>query len=112
MCVETMSDANEKQLGVPTKLFGINGPIIFKPNTFHDARGFFCEFWNDNRYNNLPVNNWKQINHSFTLTGGIRGLHYRNHEVKFISVVTGLIWDVVVDIRPDSDTLGKWLVFN
>lgn len=92
------------------EVLGINGPIAFKPKTFHDKRGFFTELWNEKRYGDWSIQeDWKQINYSSTNPGCIRGLHYRQGESKLITVLRGAIWDVVVDIRPESNTFGDWM---
>jgi dTDP-4-dehydrorhamnose 3,5-epimerase len=88
----------------------INGPIVFKPKALFDQRGFFTELWNKERYEDWSVQeDWQQINYSYTNPGCIRGLHYRDGEAKLISVIHGVIWDVVVDIRPESKYFGHWI---
>lgn len=92
-------------------VFGIPGPIFFDTKTFYDERGLFREIFNTSRYQEwLPIGiEWKQINHSHSLWNTVRGLHFRDGEEKLITVVTGSIIDVVVDIRKDSGTFCKWM---
>ena len=77
---------------------------------FEDARGFFIERYNQERFRQegLP-SNFCQDNHSRSAPGVLRGLHYQTDppQGKLIGVVHGRIWDVVVDIRPQSPTYGE-----
>lgn len=92
------------------EVLGINGPVAFKPIQHSDKRGSFKEIYNQDRYNEwIPSNNWVQVNHSISNKGTIRGLHYRTGEAKLVTVVQGIIWDVMVDIRPESPTMGNWV---
>ncbi|CAK0753114.1 dTDP-4-dehydrorhamnose 3,5-epimerase [Gammaproteobacteria bacterium] len=75
-----------------------------------DARGFFVERFNENEYQRfgLPTR-FKQDNHSRSAPGVLRGLHYQYDlpQGKLIGVLCGRIFDVVLDIRPDSPSYGK-----
>ncbi|MDR0071130.1 dTDP-4-dehydrorhamnose 3,5-epimerase, partial [Acinetobacter sp. 11520] len=60
----------------------------------------------------LPVPTFVQDNHSLSQKGVLRGLHYQNApyaQGKLVRVVQGRVWDVAVDIRPDSKTYGEWV---
>jgi dTDP-4-dehydrorhamnose 3,5-epimerase len=76
-----------------------------------DSRGFFVERYNEAAFKaqGLPCH-FVQDNHSRSAPGIIRGLHYQTdpQQGKMVGVVRGKIWDVVVDIRPDSPTYGKY----
>ena len=90
---------------------GIPGLVIIEPAVHGDARGFFMETWNASRYQvaGLPAQ-FVQSNLSRSGAGVIRGLHYQYPEPqgKLISVFEGRIFDVAVDIRPDSPTFRQW----
>lgn len=71
---------------------------------FFDERGYFEEVYRD------QGEGFVQINHSFSKKGVIRGLHFQKGEgqAKLITLLSGEIYDVFVDIRPYSKTFGKW----
>jgi len=89
----------------------LRGLKLILPRIFHDERGFFLESHNQTRYaeNGVGVS-FVQDNISFSRKGIIRALHYQSHpgQAKLISCLQGKIWDVVVDIRPDSPTFMQW----
>lgn len=91
--------------------------LIFEPKVFSDDRGWFMESFNQKVFNEalrirnqlIPV--FVQDNHSLSHRGVIRGLHYQispHEQGKLVRVVQGCVWDVAVDIRPDSSTFGQW----
>lgn len=86
---------------------------IVKPKVFGDERGFFLETFEQKRYQQmLDINfNFVQDNHSRSQKGVLRGLHFQkqNPQGKLVRVVRGQVYDVVVDIRKDSKTFGKWI---
>ena len=89
------------------------GVLILQPEVFGDARGFFLESWNQRafaRATGVDVN-FVQDNHSHSDKGVLRGLHYqvRQPQGKLVRVVRGTIFDVVVDIRRNSPTFGRWI---
>ncbi len=89
----------------------IEGVLIIEPKVFKDSCGFFMETYNQNRYKQAGVDTvFVQDNLSYSVQGTIRGLHFqtRHPQAKLVQVITGEIYDVAVDIRPDSDTFGKW----
>lgn len=89
----------------------IEGIFIIEPKTFKDKRGFFMETYNRNRYNESGINaTFVQDNLSYSLKNTLRGLHFqiKHPQAKLIQVVSGEIFDVAVDLRPDSVTFGKW----
>ena len=91
----------------------IAGLFVFEPKVFADERGAFFESFNATRFREatgLDVD-FVQDNHSISKQGVVRGLHYQlapHAQGKLVRVVTGRVWDVVVDIRPGSPSFGKW----
>jgi len=98
-------------VSVKTIETGIPGLIIIEPAVHGDARGFFMETWNATRYEaaGLP-GQFVQSNLSRSGPGVIRGLHYQYPEPKgkLVSVLEGRVFDVAVDIRPDSPSFRQW----
>jgi dTDP-4-dehydrorhamnose 3,5-epimerase len=89
----------------------IPGLLIIKPRVFKDERGFFLETWQKNRYKDIGIKeDFVQDNWSRSTKGVLRGLHFqRKHpQGKLVSVRTGKVFDVAVDIRKDSQTFGEW----
>jgi len=87
--------------------------ILITPKTFQDDRGFFFETYQDSDFkaNGIDVN-FVQDNHSMSKKGVLRGLHYQINpkaQGKLVRVVSGKIYDVVVDIRQGSPNFGKWV---
>jgi len=90
----------------------LEGIKLIQPAVFGDERGFFQETYNATRYAEVGiVETFVQDNHSRSVRGTLRGLHYQSHpgQAKVVRVTLGRIWDVAVDIRPGSKTFGKWL---
>lgn len=78
-----------------------------------DERGFFARYFCEKEFKNRELNTeWKQINNSYSKEKfTLRGLHYQVYpstEVKLVRCIKGSIWDVIVDLREDSPTFGKW----
>jgi len=85
--------------------------FIIEPSVFEDARGFFIETYNQERYQQAGIaDDFVQDNFSHSQKGVLRGLHYqRNHpQAKLVSVTQGAVFDVAVDIRMGSPNFGKW----
>jgi dTDP-4-dehydrorhamnose 3,5-epimerase len=87
---------------------------IIIPTIFKDERGFFCESFNQDKFNQtLGLNiNFVQDNQSSSILGVLRGLHYQispYEQGKLVRVVKGKIFDVAVDLRVNSPTFGKWV---
>jgi dTDP-4-dehydrorhamnose 3,5-epimerase len=86
--------------------------VIIKPKVFGDARGFFLEAFQADRYADLAGINltFVQDNHSRSSKGVLRGLHFQKSKPqgKLVRVVRGEVYDVAVDIRNDSPTYGHW----
>lgn len=88
----------------------LEGLLIVKPQVFHDPRGFFVESYNRARFTRAGiVTEFVQDNHSRSARGTLRGLHFQTGpgQVKLVRCTQGRIWDVAVDMRPDSATCGK-----
>lgn len=90
----------------------IDGVKIIQPRVFGDARGFFLETFEKERYQQmLGIElEFVQDNHSRSSRGVLRGLHFQqvNPQGKLVRVVRGEVFDVAVDIRSDSPTYGAW----
>ncbi|MBS7457820.1 dTDP-4-dehydrorhamnose 3,5-epimerase [Coralloluteibacterium stylophorae] len=87
------------------------GCLIVEPRVFGDARGFFLESWNRERYAPHGIGpDFVQSNLSRSARGVLRGLHYQwpNPQGKLVSVLEGEVFDVAVDIRRGSPTFGRW----
>ena len=85
--------------------------LVFEPTVHGDHRGFFMETWRDEWFAKVsPGLQFVQDNHSKSVRGTLRGLHYqiRQTQGKFIRVVQGEIFDAVVDMRKGSATFGQW----
>ena len=92
-----------------TKLPGV---VIIEPKVFGDARGYFFETWQEQRYAAVGIQeNFVQDNVSFSARGVLRGLHYQSPHAqgKLVSVLQGEVYDVAVDIRVGSPTFGQWV---
>jgi dTDP-4-dehydrorhamnose 3,5-epimerase len=89
----------------------IAGLKMIEPQVFVDERGYFLETFNAEKFAaaGLPTN-WVQDNHSHSVHGVLRGLHYqlRRPQGKLVRVVQGEVFDVAVDIRRGSPTFGQW----
>ena len=85
---------------------------LLTPRAFGDDRGFFLESFNARVFAEagLPTE-WQQDNHSRSVKGVLRGLHYQLVEPqgKLVRVTRGSVFDVAVDIRRSSPTFGKWV---
>jgi dTDP-4-dehydrorhamnose 3,5-epimerase len=93
----------------------IEGVLIIEPEVFEDSRGFFMETYHRDRYMTSGINRvFVQDNLSYSVQGTLRGLHYQigTPQAKLVQVISGEIFDVAVDIRPDSPTFGKWTGFH
>ena len=94
----------------------MEGLLILEPMIFGDERGFFYESYNQRDFLKkvgLDVI-FVQANHSHSVQGVLRGLHYqvKQPQGKLVSVIRGKIFDVVVDLRQVSSTFGKWESFE
>lgn len=86
--------------------------LLIEPDVHGDARGFFMESWHRRKYAEQGLNvEFVQDNHSRSAKGVLRGLHYQlqRPQGKLVRVVTGVVFDVAVDIRKASPTFGQWV---
>ncbi len=89
----------------------IEGPCIIEPKVYRDSRGYFVETYNRRDYENHGFkDDFVQDNQSMSVKGTLRGLHFQiiHPQGKLVRVVSGRVFDVVVDIRGNSKTFGKW----
>ena len=86
--------------------------VIIEPKVFGDHRGFFLETFQADRYRDMAGISlpFVQDNHSRSAKGVLRGLHFQKTKPqgKLVRVVSGEVYDVAVDIRPDSPSFGQW----
>ncbi len=94
---------------LPTPLEGV---FVIETKVFGDSRGFFTETYNENVFKQHSlITDWKQDNWSRSQKGVLRGLHLQrapHGQAKLVRVLRGSVFDVAVDIRPESKTCGKW----
>jgi dTDP-4-dehydrorhamnose 3,5-epimerase len=89
----------------------LKGIVIIEPEVFDDCRGYFMETYQLDRYHKVGFQKpFVQDNLSFSTKGTLRGLHFQiqRPQAKLVQAVTGEIFDVVVDIRPNSKTFRQW----
>jgi len=89
----------------------LDGVLLIKPKVWRDKRGYFVETWNKNRYEALGISlPFVQDNRSRSTRGILRGLHFQRKfpQGKLVSVSSGSVFDVAVDIRKNSPTFGSW----
>lgn len=87
---------------------------IIEPAVFGDERGFFYESFNQQRFEQVIGRsvNFVQDNHSKSVKGVLRGLHYQlppHPQAKLVRCVAGEVFDVAVDIRKNSPSYGQWV---
>ena len=98
----------------------IDGPFVMEPDVFGDKRGYFFESYSrralEAAYREAFGRDFDidfvQDNESFSRYGVVRGLHFQKGEhaqAKLVRVVSGKVFDVAVDIRPGSETFGKYV---
>jgi dTDP-4-dehydrorhamnose 3,5-epimerase len=90
--------------------------LVLEPKVFGDARGFFFESFNARDFAQVTGLNveFVQDNHSKSVRGVLRGLHYQiqHPQGKLVRVVQGEVFDVAVDLRKSSPAFGKWVGVN
>ena len=90
----------------------LKGSYLIDLELLTDDRGFFSRYFCEGEFSSNGLNiDWPQINNSMSLEiGTLRGLHFQNNpytEVKLVRCISGSIWDVIVDLREDSNTYGR-----
>ena len=99
-------------MAVTVKELSLPGVFLIETACFEDQRGFCMETWHQRTYREAGLDlSFVQDNRSHSKKDVLRGLHYqlKRPQGKLIYVVTGTIFDVAVDIRPDSPFFGKWV---
>lgn len=96
---------------------GLDGSYLIDIEKKQDDRGFFARYFCEKEFANEGLNcGWSQINNSMSDSKGtLRGMHFQrspHSEVKLIRCIKGVVWDVIVDLRKDSLTYGKWFGAN
>tara|TARA_B100000900_G_scaffold405872_1_gene416069 strand:+ start:425 stop:1027 length:603 start_codon:yes stop_codon:yes gene_type:complete len=95
----------------------ISDLLLIEPNIFYDERGFFLESWNKKSFQKILEDEnqenfeFVQENHSQSIRGVLRGLHFQREphaQAKLVSCISGTIFDVVLDLRQESKTFGQW----
>ena len=90
------------------------GVILVEPDVYSDSRGFFLETYHQRKYSEGGIPGpFVQDNHSHSVRGTLRGLHAQvgRPQGKLVRAVAGEMFDVAVDIRNGSPTLGRWVGF-
>lgn len=90
---------------------GFEGLLLIELEPFGDSRGYFRETFRRDDYLAAGIaDDFVQDNHSHSAAGVLRGLHFRMRQpqAQIVTVMGGRIFDVVVDIRPQSPTFGRW----
>jgi dTDP-4-dehydrorhamnose 3,5-epimerase len=89
----------------------IEGLLIIEPLVINDQRGYFFESFNEQRYQLPGAFSFVQDNEAKSDQGVLRGLHFQtgtHAQGKLVRVITGAVYDVAVDLRPDSETYGMF----
>jgi dTDP-4-dehydrorhamnose 3,5-epimerase len=109
----TSSNQQPKIVVTPTSIADV---LIIEPKVFGDERGWFTESFNSQDFSKatgLSIN-FVQDNHSYSRQSTLRGMHYQLEKTqgKLVRVVSGSVYDVVVDLRKNSPTYGKWMALE
>lgn len=90
----------------------IDGLLVLQPKVFNDNRGYFFEAYNKHTLAEIGINcDFVQDNESFSCKNTVRGLHFQKPpfaQAKLVRVLDGVVYDVAVDLRSNSQTFGKW----
>ncbi len=94
----------------PTSL---SGSFVIDLDVRTDERGWFTRYYCKDEFEKIGhTKEWVQMNHSVTYKkGSIRGMHYQVHpyrEIKMVRCIAGSVFDVIIDLRKDSETFLKW----
>lgn len=103
---------NKGKVIMEVKTTPIQGLLVIEPQVFRDARGYFVETYNEERYRAAGVDAvFVQDNQSCSSYGVVRGLHFQRPpytQAKLVSCAVGRVLDVAVDLRKNSPTFGQW----
>ena len=96
---------------------GLDGAYLIQIERYEDERGFFARTWCQHEFEDHGLNaRLVQCNLSYNkIQGTLRGMHYQAdpfQEAKLVSCISGAIYDVIIDIRPDSPSYGEHLGLN
>jgi dTDP-4-dehydrorhamnose 3,5-epimerase len=90
----------------------LEGLVLVRPRRIDDARGWFMETFKASEFAAAGIPGpFVQENVSMSKRGTLRGLHFQRPprgQGKLVTVLSGRVWDVAVDLRPDSSTFGRW----
>ncbi|MEO1943485.1 MAG: dTDP-4-dehydrorhamnose 3,5-epimerase [Candidatus Thioglobus sp.] len=89
----------------------MEGFLVIEPDVFNDERGFFLETFQSDRYRMAGItDSFVQDNQSRSTRGMLRGLHFlvKQPQAQLITILRGRVFDVGVDLRPESRTFGQW----
>src|SRR5204862_2854838 len=91
----------------------LGGAFLIEPERKEDERGFFARTWCRREFAEHGIDcDWAQCNISFNKRRGtLRGMHYQiapHEEAKLVRCTMGALYDVIVDLRPQSSSYGKW----
>ena len=109
-----MKDERGKFINNPMNIIQtpIEGLLVIEPQVFKDARGYFVETYNEQRYREAGIDAvFVQDNQSCSSYGVVRGLHFQRPpytQAKLVCCTVGRVLDVAVDLRKDSPTFGQW----
>lgn len=110
-CNCSKGSAEHKDRNVEVQTTSLDGVVVLKPRVHQDERGFFLESYSARVLREHGITTeFVQDNHSRSVQGTLRGLHYQigQGQVKLVRVLSGSIFDVAVDIRWGSPTFGQW----
>ena len=99
------------QITVEKNAGGIAGLCVITPTVHGDNRGYFMETYSQRDMQEAGIDTvFVQDNQSMSVKGVLRGLHFQKKfpQAKLVRVIKGAVFDVAVDLRPDSKTYGKW----
>ena len=91
----------------------LKGSYIVVPEPYTDERGWFARYYCKNEFSEIGhIGEWVQMNHSFTSQkGALRGMHFQldpYREIKLVRCISGAVFDVIIDLRSNSETFLKW----
>ena len=93
----------------------IDGVKLIVPDVYGDSRGYFFESWQKYKFEELGIDaEFLQDNQSFSCRGTLRGIHLQvaHPQGKLVQVCHGEVFDIAVDLRPDSPTVGQWVGYH
>lgn len=99
------------QIKIEKNVGGIEGLCVIEPAVHGDSRGYFMEIYSQRDMAEQGINIvFVQDNQSMSTKGVLRGLHFQKEypQTKLVRVIKGRVFDVAVDLRPGSETYGKW----